>query len=145
MIVSHLLQVNGSATGNNFVRCWPSIRQLALRPDFERSAVLFPGHMNIIEWSWLVEGLAVCWDASSKKFGLSDAGSGRSRTLRPLASIQALPAFASTFVAVEIGIQRPVPACPSEMCSTHQGQQVEKEPLLVRREAPVEEACVTVI
>jgi hypothetical protein len=34
MIVSHLLQVNGSATGHNLVKCGLSIRQLALCPNF---------------------------------------------------------------------------------------------------------------
>jgi hypothetical protein len=40
MIVSHLLQMNDSATGNNFVKGALSIRQLALRPNFQRTAVL---------------------------------------------------------------------------------------------------------
>jgi hypothetical protein len=35
MIVSHLLQVNGSATGHNLVKCGLSIRQLALCPNFQ--------------------------------------------------------------------------------------------------------------
>jgi hypothetical protein len=49
MIVSHLLQMNESASRNNFVKGRPSIRQLALRPNFQRTAVLFPNHLAIIE------------------------------------------------------------------------------------------------
>jgi hypothetical protein len=39
MIVSHLLQVNDSASRNNFVKCWLPIRQLALRPNFQRMRI----------------------------------------------------------------------------------------------------------
>jgi hypothetical protein len=49
MIVRHLLQMNESATGHNFVQRGPSIRQLALCPDFQRTAVFLPNHVLIIE------------------------------------------------------------------------------------------------
>ena len=49
MIVSHLLQMNESATGQDFVKCGPSIRQLALRPNLQRTAVLLPDHVAIIK------------------------------------------------------------------------------------------------
>src|ERR1035438_871438 len=35
MIVRHLLQMNGSASRNNLVKRWPSIRQLALRSNLQ--------------------------------------------------------------------------------------------------------------
>ena len=35
MIVRHLLQMNDSASRNNFVKCGLSIRQLALRPNLQ--------------------------------------------------------------------------------------------------------------
>jgi hypothetical protein len=41
--------MNGSTSRNNFVKGGPSIRQLALRPNLQRTAVLFPGHVAIIE------------------------------------------------------------------------------------------------
>jgi hypothetical protein len=47
MIVRHLLQMNGSASRNNFVKGASSIRQLTLRANFQRSAVLFPNHVAI--------------------------------------------------------------------------------------------------
>ena len=46
VIVRHLLQVNESATGNNFVKGGPSIRQLALCPNLQRTTVLFPNHLT---------------------------------------------------------------------------------------------------
>src|ERR1019366_3918973 len=49
VIVRHLLKMNDSARGNNFVKCGPSIRQLALRPNFQRTAVLLPNHVVIID------------------------------------------------------------------------------------------------
>jgi hypothetical protein len=49
MIVRHLLQVNESATGNNFVKCWPSIRQFALCPNLQDTAVLFPNQITLFD------------------------------------------------------------------------------------------------
>src|ERR1017187_9559140 len=49
VIVRHLLKMNDSARGNNFVKCGPSIRQLVLRPNFQRTAVLLPNHVAIID------------------------------------------------------------------------------------------------
>src|ERR1017187_983400 len=48
VIVSHLLQMNHCATGNDFVKCRLSICQSALRPNFQRTAVLLPNHIAII-------------------------------------------------------------------------------------------------
>src|ERR1017187_4311201 len=48
MIVGHLLQMDGSATGHNFVKCGLSIRQLTLGSNFQRTAVLLPNHVATI-------------------------------------------------------------------------------------------------
>jgi hypothetical protein len=52
MIVRHLLQMNDSARGNNFVKGGPSIRQLALRPNLQRTAVLLPNHVAYHKMNW---------------------------------------------------------------------------------------------
>ena len=56
MIVRHLLQVNESATGHNFVEGVPSIRQFALRPNLQRTAVAFPNHITLFDigHTWII-------------------------------------------------------------------------------------------
>ena len=56
MIVRHLLQVNESATGHNFVEGVPSIRQFALRPNLQGTAVLFPNHITLFDigHTWII-------------------------------------------------------------------------------------------
>jgi hypothetical protein len=47
MIVSHLLQMNESAMGHNFVKGGPSIFKPPLEPYFNRTGVVLPNHVAI--------------------------------------------------------------------------------------------------
>src|SRR5206468_3694022 len=62
VIVGHLFQMNGSARGHDFIESGTSIRQLALRPDFHGTAVLFPFHVVIII-KWIRPSQTFGWTA----------------------------------------------------------------------------------